>query len=94
MKTFPCLYNKEKLNNDDSASAFCIDKVGFCDVITLPEHTQLVDYGKYLEDLLPLWIVLIVLGVVGACVLPLRIARVGRHICDCVEPIEANTSRA
>ena len=73
-KKFPCLYNKDKFISDDSASAFCI--VGFCDVITLPEHAKLADYGKYVEGLLPLWIVLVVLGVMALCVLPLRVARV------------------
>ncbi len=73
---------------------FCIDRVGFCDVVTLPEHVLLVDYGKYLERLLPLWIVLVALGAIALLALPLRIARVGRHICDCVEPGDASTSRA
>ncbi len=72
----------------------CVDQVGFCDLVTLPEHAQLVDHGKYLESLLPLWIVLVVLGVIAIFVLPLRIARVGCHICDCVEPGDTSESRA
>ena len=68
-KSFSCLYK--------DYTPFCMDEVGFCDVITLPEHVQLVDYGKYLQRLLPFWIVLVVLGVIALPVLPLRIVFVG-----------------
>jgi hypothetical protein len=93
-KSFPCLYSQDKLNNAASATLYCIEDIGYCDIVTLPEHLKLVEYGKYVQSLLPLWIILVVLGVVALPVLPLRIAYVGPRICDCVEPSGSSSSNA
>ena len=73
-----CLYKQDLVNNEWLAMQLCVDDIGSCDLLTLKEHMRLIEHDNYLARLLPLWIVLIVLGVFGLPFLPMRIAKVGR----------------
>jgi hypothetical protein len=91
--SFLCLYKQDLVNNEWLAMQRCVDDIGSCDLVTLEEHTRLIEYDNSLARLLPLWIVLIVLGVLGLPFLPMRIAKVGRdNVGMFIEPKRTSNS--